>query len=225
MDIIFDFDGVIMDSSLSVVNRIRQMANEFGHFKEVAGRDLTEYIGWTALSTCKDLFKDKVEPHKIEAMAERILRLFWERPIKEAVLYCDIERVLQELIIKKSAYLYIITGRPLNATIALLNYYGLQKYFAEVLSSSSRHETKSETVKYLLGKGEIDKGDCFFIGDRDIDAEAAISNNLLFIGAMWGFGGGDSFAKELASDRVYSADKPADIIKVINIIRMGRDGD
>ena len=220
MDIIFDMDGVIIDSSASVKNRIIQVVEEFWVYENIKGRDLEQYIGLTTLDTFRDIFPKSTSETIIKKAAERMLQLFWQRPVEEAIPYPLIDRVLQELIMK-GACLYIVTGRPLNAAISILTYYKLVKYFSAILSSSSRGESKVITVDYLIKNYEIDKSDCFFVGDRDVDIDAALRNYIYPIVALWGFGSNDKFMQLLPKNQF--AETPLDIITVINNIRFEVD--
>jgi len=189
MDIIFDMDGVIIDSSISVINRIKQVAQVFRF--DISNKDLKKYIGYSPESTFTDLsesYKFNTAYEVLEA-AELYIKLFWERPIEEAVVYPGILKEIQDLIIRYGSMLYIVTGRPLSATTAILKHYNLVKYFSIIESASNRN--KSIVVKELINHYELNKDDCYLIGDRDIDIKAAIDNKIIPIGAAWGFGGAE----------------------------------
>ena len=181
MDIIFDLDGVIINSSTSVVNRIKQVA-EVLRF-DITDKDLTKYIGYSPESTFTDLCNDK---RNISKASELYLKLFWSRPVEEATLYPIIERVLQELIIKHGSMLYIVTGRPHNVTLSIVHYYNLMRYFSMILSSAKRDKT--EVVKELIEYNHLEKDYCYFVGDRALDVKAALDNEIIPVGALWGFG-------------------------------------
>ena len=210
MDIIFDMDGVIIDSSTSVVNRIKQVAEEFNMAESTVGVDLIKYIGGTALGIFRDLFPKTTSEEIIKKAADRVIKLFWKRPVEEAVPYPLIERVLQELIIKHGSMLYIVTARPFNAAISIMHYYNFFRYFSFIVSAYEGN--KSKVTEELIESKNIDRGNCFFIGDRAIDMKAAIDNEITPIGALWGFGSKEELESNGAKILVQ---KPLDLITTI----------
>ena len=205
MDIIFDLDGVIIDSSASVVNRIKWVTEVFSF--DIIDKDLTKYIGYSAEYAFTDLCKDK---RNITKAIELYLQLFWERPVEEAIPYPFIERVLQELIIKYGSMLYIVTSRPFNATISILHYYNFYRYFSFIVSAYQKN--KSKVTNELINIKNIDRDNCFFIGDRVIDMNAAIDNKIIPIGALWGFGTKEELEESGAK---FLVEKPIDLINTI----------
>ena len=205
MDIIFDLDGVIINSSASVVNRIKQVAEVL--WFDITGKDLTKYIGYSPESTFTDLCNDK---RNISKASELYLQLFWQRSVEEATLYPMIERVLQELIIKHGSMLYIVTGRPNNAALSILHYYNLMRYFSMILSSAKRD--KSEVVKELIEYNYLDKDYCFYIGDRALDVKAALDNEIIPVGALWGFGSREELVEAGAN---FLVEKPINLISFL----------
>uniref|UniRef100_A0A6M3JYT7 Putative haloacid dehalogenase-like hydrolase n=1 Tax=viral metagenome TaxID=1070528 RepID=A0A6M3JYT7_9ZZZZ len=210
MDIIFDMDGVIIDSSISTANRIKQVAEEFNMAESTVGVDLTKYIGGTALGTFRDLFPKTTSEDIIKKAADRVIKLFWARPVEEAVPYPFIERVLQELIIKHGSMLYIVTSRPFNATISIMHYYNFFRYFSLIFSA---HEgNKSKVTEELIRYKNIDRDNCLFIGDRAIDMKAATDNEIGPVGALWGFGTSEELKEAGAK---FLVQKPLDLITTI----------
>jgi len=205
MDIIFDLDGVIIDSSASVVNRIKEVANKYNY--NIEGKDLTKYTGHSPESAFADLCNDKKNITKASGL---YLQLFWQRPVEEATPYPFIERVLQELIIKRGSMLYIVTARPIDAALSILHYYKLTRYFSMILSSARREKT--EVVKELIEYNYLNKDYCFFIGDRDCDMKAAIDNEITPVGALWGFGSKEEL---VGAGAKFLLEKPIDLINTI----------
>ena len=220
MDVIFDLDGVIIDSSVSVINRIKEVAKKFNI--DVSGRDLKGYIGYSAEYTFYDLYSYNIclETKKIatKEAADLMLKLFWERPIEEATVYSGIEKAIQDLIIKYGAVLHVVTGRPLNATIALLNHYKLIRYFSGILSS--RKKNKGDVISELMTNYDINMNDCYFIGDRDLDVKAALDNRIIPIGALWGFGSREEL---IGSGCEYIAATPSTLIDTVLFVEVEND--
>ena len=179
MNIIFDMDGVIINPAESEVNRVKEVCEKYN--LSYKNKNLKRYIGYDIREVYYDLTKDK---DLVEECAKMHIELFWQRPIEEAVPYNDIERVFQELLMKGNI-LYIVTGRPLNAAVQLMNHYGFTQYFSEICTCNERD--KGEVIDWLMNKYEMYEEETYMVGDREIDITAANHNSITSIGVLWGF--------------------------------------
>ena len=91
-------------------------------------------------------------------------------------------------------YLNIIVGNLLNylnqiLKYQIINYLGWNEFFLSIECSDSEENprNKSEMIDDLQTK-DIDFKKAYFVGDTTGDASAAISKNLKFIKAGYGYG-------------------------------------
>ena len=114
------------------------------------------------------------------------------------------------------ADLVIVTSKPKEFAVPILDGLGLLGRFQAVFAPSLEEvdEPKVATLEKALAEYAIGRPPfaAIMVGDRKHDIEAAHSNGLLAIGALWGFGS----RRELVEARAdFLAEQPADVSEIV----------
>lgn len=183
--IIFDYDGVIVDSFLEVHKTYQKMCKELGkecpktlkEFKKVYGQSSSEAYNQLGFSE-EDILKGN-EIYKKEVGNTK--------PI-------PFEGIKEVLEILSKDYLLIVLSSSYSEEIKQkLKNFGLIKYFKEVLGRDSvkiKRFEKVETIKEVLKKYNLASNDVLLIGDRNVDfAEGSRAGlkNILLVDYGWGY--------------------------------------
>ena len=92
---------------------------------------------------------------------------------------------------------------------AVLNKFDLQQFLSFVRYPGNQSESKSEMVKKIIG--DFSAREIYFLGDRYHDFKAASENNIVSIGAAYGYG-----KREVEKANII-IDTPVDLLKIVGI--------
>jgi len=182
--IIFDYDGVIVDSFPNVHNVYKIICKKLGKscpgdledFKKVYGHSSSECYSQLGFSE-----EEKIKGNMI--FKEEILK-------KEPKPFEGIIEVLKEL--HKNYKLAVISSSYKEEVEQKLEKLGLLKLFDFILAKEShvgRFE-KTESIKKIMDNLEIKSDEVLLVGDRNVDfieGSKAELNNILLVDYGWGY--------------------------------------
>lgn len=172
--ILFDFDGVIVDSfrpAFSVTKMIYPDVTEDDYRRRFEGN----INNW---EESNDGHSRKCQ-HAIDFFTEYIPRMR-----KEVSLTPGISEVITE--ISKDYILVIVSSTTSQAIKDFLTQYNLLNYFTEILGNDVS-PSKVEKMKMIFSKYDIGAKDCLFITDTLGDLKEAAEVNVLTVAVTWGF--------------------------------------
>ncbi len=177
--IIFDFDGVILDSLNAKTDAFYQMYVPFGieiaekvkkyHLLNGGVSRYEKFKFWHKNYLNKDISKNE-----IDNLSDEFSELVVEKVINSKQVKGSIEFIKKY---SKSLNFFIITGTPQKEIEFIVNQLKIENYFIEVLGSP---KNKKEWCKYLLNKYKLNPDDTIFLGDSLSDYEAANFYNFNF---------------------------------------------
>jgi len=179
--ILFDCDGVVLNSNFLKIEAYRLTALEFGASKEDAMRLVNHHIEFTGISRnikfayfLENILKKPVDESSMNHLL-RQLNIEVERLLEN----CDIAEGLEKLREKtKQAHWMIVSGGDQEEIIRLFSRKSLLKYFDVGIFGSP--DSKEEIVARELKKS-TGQAPALFIGDSKYDYQVAKKNNLDFI--------------------------------------------
>ncbi|PSR52474.1 hypothetical protein AHMF7605_02510 [Adhaeribacter arboris] len=112
---------------------------------------------------------------------------------------------------KEKHNLFIVTNKRQVPSLKILNYFNLADYFTEIISPdsySANFTVKKQTLSFLMNKYQMPAKKTIFVGDSEDDREAAASNNIDFVAAVYGYG-------KAYTNQVYSINHPEQLLTLI----------
>ena len=186
--ILFDLDGTLTESGIGI-KRCVQYALEHFNINENNDDKLRLFIG-------PPLFDSFTKRYGLtEEQANKAIELYRvryrEKGIFENRLYEGIKTLLEKL--KEEGYiLAVASSKPEVFVKKILTYFEIDKYFTAIAGASldGKLSAKKDVIlKALEQLNATDKKDqCIMIGDREHDVKGTISNSILCIGCLWGYG-------------------------------------
>ncbi len=177
--ILFDFDGVLVDSLAIKTNAFSEMYNSYGEeAAQWVKKHHLENGGVSRFEKFK-IYHEKFtgkQPTEIELNA--LLEEFATR-VKKAVIACN-EVNGAEVFLKKYYQhidLHIITGTPTEEIVEILEERGWTRYFKQIMGSP---EKKTYWVQLLQQENKAYSEYSIFVGDALADYEAALSGDMPF---------------------------------------------
>jgi len=182
--VIFDLDGTISDSSGGIFQSINY-ALEKMNAPAISRVEVNRYIG----PPLKDSFVTLLDTTE-DATLEEAVRFFREDyttvGYKINELYSGIADVLAQLA-SRDYSLFIATTKQTDIACEVLKHFQLDQYFQGIFGGASEIP-KPELVQHILTEYNCRKDKSVLVGDTHYDIHAAKINNILSIGAAWGFG-------------------------------------
>lgn len=205
--IIFDLDGVLVDSISVIENIYIQTCQSLGlqnyplfeQYKKLLGRDLN--------TIAKEL---KMPNDFVNTFIKMSIDL--SDQIKP---YPKIPELLVKLKTYANLRLGIATGKEGKRARELLQKLNLSGYFDLVLGGDEVKESKPnpEIINYQVAYFGVEKNRVLFVGDSNIDMLAGKKAGVQYAAALWGYGDLETL---LLQNPSYLLNLPEDILRIIN---------
>ncbi len=208
--IIFDYDGVIVDSFQNVFEVYQAICKELGKKCPATLEEFRKIYGRTYLDCYHNLGINPDEYEKAEQVFKReILK-------KTPKLFDGIKEVIVQLSKK---YKLILVSATYKAEVAQkLENFEIIKYFSHIIGQL--HETdkpisKAKEITQVLKKEGLAKDEVVLIGDRNVDFDAgkkAGLKNIILVEYGWGY------HKETLPHQEVIVNQPKDLLRAISVI-------
>lgn len=211
--IIFDYDGVIVNSFPTVFNVYKKMCHAAQVECPKNIKKFREVFGYERSTAYQNL---GIKPEDYE----RVNEIFKKEIIKQKpALFNGINPVIKTL--SKDYTLVLATSNLKCEAIQKLKRFGLIKYFSYIIGDEPKNKLgrfkKSKVIIKLLKRLKFNKDEVILVGDRDVDydiAKEAGLKNILLVEYGWGY-----FDKHKTRQQKIIIKKPSDIIKAIYVFR------
>ncbi|HEF9714818.1 TPA: HAD family hydrolase [Campylobacter coli] len=181
-NILWDFDGVIIDSSAIRDYGFREI---FKEFDKVLVEKLIEYHstngGLSRFHKIRyffnEILKKDIDDKEVKAYADKFSLIVREELVKNKYLILDSVNFIKENY--KKYNFHIVSGSEHDELNFLCQKLQINHYFHSINGSPT---PKIELVKNLLIKENYQKSETILIGDSINDYEAAKESNIAFYG-------------------------------------------
>ena len=181
--VVFDFDGVIIDSRDAVRTAVNEALAAHG-LPSRPGAEVDHVIGPPVLVAFAELTGEAESSALVAACAatynERYARVYLQR----TSLVDGIASVLGELTLP----LALATAKPAEFVSPLLAALSLAPYFEYVFAPERSAPDERKTVTVANALRALRATEPIVVGDRSFDIEAAHANGIRAIGVTWGIG-------------------------------------
>ena len=183
--IIFDMDGTLWDSSEGVaISWTEIVGKEYDKERVITAEDIQGVMGRTMDKIADALFAELSKEDRM-----RLLRkccVYENEYLKEhgGILFPELEETLAAL--QKNYDLFIVSNCQAGYIEAFLDHYGFWHYFKDIECYGNNDLPKSENIKKIVERNELEKA--VYVGDIQGDYDATMAAGLPFIHAAYGFG-------------------------------------
>ena len=179
--LIFDLDGVIFDSKTNMLFSWSKV-QDIHSLKKIKFDKYFQNIGRP--------FYDILKIIGIKKHHKKILLTYQSESIKRINLISYYKNALKiiRLFHKKKFILNIVTSKDIKRTKFILG--KNKKYFSYVECHNKKFKGKPDPylINNLIKKLRVEKSDCIYIGDTNIDYQTAKNSKIDFMFAEWGYG-------------------------------------
>jgi len=204
--IMFDYDGVIVDS----FQLLKQIYLKMGRVLHIEMKEDDEYFKELLELDWKETYK-KLEiksKHQFN-ISEYIYHLESDKNKDQIKLYDDIYEVLEEL--SKKYKLAIVSNNYKKSIIHSLNKYNLMQFFTEVFSCDDGElKPHPDLLLKCMDKFKVKPHETVFVGDMDGDIIAGKRAGVTTIAVTYGY-----HLLHRLKDATYIVDSPKEILSTI----------
>ena len=211
--VLFDLDGVLVDSRAAISGAINHALATNGHPRR-AEAELYRFIGPPLAMGFAELTAQPLESAVVVACVAAYRERYGVSSLRDTTVVPGIEDALAELA--RDHRLAVATSKPLAFAEPLLTTLGLRERFEVVAGPdlATHVEDKSTTIGAALEALGVERG--VMVGDRSFDVAGAHAHGLAAVGVTWGIGS----AEELA-DADAIVDAPADLPAIVDTLLPG----
>jgi len=187
--IIFDMDGTLVNSSITIANAINYVRKQLG-FEPMEPQYILERVNDHTINPAQVFYHAKTFERDHERWFSDYYTKYHD---KELVLYDGIEELL--IALKEEGFkLAVATNAYRRSTIESLTHLGIYVFFDAIACYDDVYKGKPypDMLFKLLEELKIDKKDALFIGDGPRDEQAAKRAGIDYIMVDWGFTEHDS---------------------------------
>ncbi len=202
--IIFDMDGTLWDSSKGVAISWTEIVNkEYDKERVITAEDIQGVMGRTMDKIADALFAELSKEERMSLL--RKCCIYENAYLKEhgGILFPQLEETFKAL--RENYDLFIVSNCQAGYIEAFLDHYGFWHYFKDIECYGNNDLPKSENIKKVVERNQLEKA--VYVGDIQGDYDATMAAGLPFIHAAYGFG---TIAQETAK-----VDSFAELIKVV----------
>lgn len=177
--VVFDFDGVIVESLDVKTEAFRALfADRPEHIERVVAlhvdnMGMSRYEKFRIIH--RDFLDEPLDDARMAELDERFSELVYDR-----VVACDFVNGAREFLARASRdhTLFVASATPEQELNRIVEARGLAEFFAGVYGSP---RTKDEIVREILANERLDPSEALFIGDAMSDLRAAQATGLPFV--------------------------------------------
>ncbi len=179
--IIFDFDGVILESAVIKTEAFGNVVNEYP--KEQAEQFVAYHMSHMGISRHVKFryFIEEILGEPYSEDEEKKLADKFESIVYEQVMKCPFVSGAIEFLERnhKKYDFYIASGTPNDEMHHIVKGRGLERYFKDIYGTPL---SKTEIIEKIISEHGYSRNEVFFVGDAGTDLCAAEATKLRFIG-------------------------------------------
>ncbi|HEX3011956.1 MAG TPA: HAD-IA family hydrolase [Syntrophomonadaceae bacterium] len=186
--VIFDFDGVLIDSAADIINAVQHTRELFGR-PVLPASQIISYVGHGAEYLIRKSFSDCNEELVIQALP-LYKKYYLENALIETTLYPNVETTLQTIKRETDCKIALVTNKPENIAKRILAGLNINDYFDLVLGPESVKKMKPdpEGINKFLSSFGVLAQNAIMVGDSHTDIEAGRNAGTHTCGVTYGLG-------------------------------------
>lgn len=189
--IIFDFDGTLVDSEITIYQCFQSITNYLAPERINYAKNIL--IGPPLRDTASEILGPNHQ-NQLDEFVKLFIKMHDEHAISNTQPYPGVIETLKKLR-STGILMAIATNKRYAPTIKLINNFNWQDYFTFIECSDSQNliRNKDEMIQEVLKNNNFHKA--FFVGDTVNDGLSANLNQLPFIWARYGYGRDQDWSK------------------------------
>lgn len=184
-NLIFDFDGTIVDSKECSIVATQKSFKERG-LEEPTVNLIEYYMGIPIEKSFSLMSSVDLDDHQLEALIKTFRQNYKEVESSYLKLYKHMTEQLQSL--SKDKQLFVVSSKKTDVLIRNLEILDIDHLFTEVIGSDkvNHYKPSPDGINYILNKYQLENEETFYIGDAIFDMQMANSAKVASCAVTWG---------------------------------------
>jgi len=198
LSIFFDLDGTLTDPRDGIIRCLKYALHAL-EYPSPLDEQLDRYIG----PPLQESFASLLNSSDVQLIG-RAVALYRQRfastGMFENAVYPGIESALAALR-AHNVQLYVTTSKPMVFAVPILERFGLQRFFHRIYGSEldGTRSDKGHLIAHVLAEESIPASNAVMVGDREHDVTGALTNGVMPLGVLWGYGSRQELTRAGAS--------------------------
>lgn len=206
---IFDLDGTLLDTLEDIAAACNAMlaahrypVHSVAAYRQLVGRG----FGRLVRGALPPGLGETLAPDALEALAAEARAFYGAHMFSRTRPYPGVPQALKELA-RRGFTLAVLSNKPDSFTAELIPRYFPDIPFALVQGARPGMPLKPDPAgpRAMLAELGLEAGQCFYVGDSDVDILTARNAGMVSVGVAWGFRG---LAEVRAAGARYLVDEP-----------------
>ena len=182
----FDLDGVLADARPGLFLSFRAAVKAIGS-PNLSDRELERFLG-TPLPEMFRVLKPDITASEIEVGIKAFRAVYETRGIQQNHLYPGARELLQA-VADRNRESWIVTSKPEHHAQQVAELLGLRQYVRGIVGAGlDETHTKAGLIARALSQAAVASENVIMLGDRHYDITGALTNEVLPVGSLWGYG-------------------------------------
>lgn len=193
--IIFDFDGVIIDSGQDIASAMQHVLKQFKQ-PMLTGEKIISHVGHGVEYLIRNCFSG-CDDDTIEQVIPIYRKHYLENAVVETRLYEHVKETLEYIESSKNKKIALVTNKPEDLALKILEVLGVKQYFDMVVGPESVKKMKPdpEGILQVLEHFKLPAQHAIMVGDSYVDVEAGKNAGTLTCGVTYGLGNREELIK------------------------------
>ena len=182
----FDLDGTLIDSKQDLVRSVNATLREMG--RAALPDDLVaSYVGSGAPVLISRALGETSAPEELQRALKFFLAHYQEHKLDFTQAYPGVREALEQL---REVPMAVLTNKPVNLSVRILEGLGLAEYFRVVYGGNSFATKKPDPLgaNTILGELGIAGAEAAMVGDSEVDVQTARNAGMISAIVNFGFG-------------------------------------
>ena len=192
-NVIFDFDGTLVDSLKDVLESLKLAFEKCGF--TVSSLDTGKIIQMQLREAIRSMTPD-LTTEQTDRVIGRFKKIYDTIDYPNSRLMPTVTDLLPELK-DRSVGMFIVSNKRTVPTLRILDKFAIRHFFTGIFNpdmyGDGKRMTKSELLALALEEHSLSKDSTAYVGDSEIDVTAAKENGLLSIIVKNGYGNVTTF--------------------------------
>lgn len=196
--LIFDLDGTIFKSDKLTFEIVKKAFSQMGLNDKISKEDIAKHLGEPSDDFYKNILPQGKSSLRKDLM-EKMRKQYKPSIMKKfGCAFSDVVKTLKFLR-ERGRKLALYSNCSCQYFDCILSFLGIRKYFDYLECKGENNLTKIALVQKI--QNQFPNLKAAVIGDRASDIEAASVNNILSIGALYGYGRNEALKADIAINK------------------------
>lgn len=209
--IIFDLDGTLLNSTKDIANSLNKVLKE-NNQSTYTLKEVEKFLGYGSYN----LIKDTLPKNSSKELIDKVYSEYIDYYPRNSNIFTKPYDGIDELIdtLKEKGYKIAIASNKMNNAVVKLNEEKFDSKFDLAVGESELLKVKPnpDMILHVIDKFNLNKDEVLFIGDTEVDLNAAKNAKVKNVAVTWGFREKEFLINEKPTHII---DKPNELLNIL----------